>query len=407
MSDSSDVICRVRGLGKVYDYYADPKGRIREWISLGRRCHHERIVALDDVSFEIERGSSVGLIGHNGAGKSTLLRILGGLTPPTAGKIEISGRCYALTDLAIGFHPEFNGRDNARFNAEILGIPRRDRRKRLEQILEFSELGDALDRPLKTYSSGMMMRLGFSVAIHVEADLLLVDEVLAVGDEHFFFKCIDAMEDYRRRGGTLVYCSHDMKEILRVCERCLWIDHGRLQLDGPAQPTADSYLAHVLALERANAERSAEVGRERNWPRIRRVWMTGLHDDVVRDEFQTGDDVAIKIAYEAPDPNLVFNLGVRVNRYDAMFCFGGSARHEGYEIPFQRVEGGVHVGQATFRVPGLRLLTGEYTISVYLADDRSIVAYHEESDVVRFRVRHDGADTGLFRADVQWQFEHD
>lgn len=397
-----DVICRARNIGKVFRYYRTAKGRFEEWVSLGRRVAHERIVALDDVSFELERGSCVGLIGHNGAGKTTLLRILAGLTPLTTGGFDIDGRCYALTDLAIGFHPEFSGLENARFSASLLRLPRRERRRRLEDILEFADLGDAIERPLKTYSTGMMMRLGFSVAIQVKPDLLLVDEVLAVGDASFHQKCVDAMSDYRESGGTIVYCSHDVQEIRRVCDRALWIDHGKLRLDGAVLPTTEVYVQHVRALEKQAArEHLDRIGRDKNWPRLRRVWMT-TEDAGETEDVRTGDDVEVHITYEAPDPDLVFNIGIRIDRYDHMFLFGSSVHHEGHDVPLVRGESGVFEGHATFHLPSLRLLSGAYAISVYLADDRSMLAYDEAADAVLFNVLHDGVDTGLFRADTAW-----
>lgn len=403
MIDSPDAICRVQNLGKVYRYFRDSRGRMREWLSFGQTSGHEDIVALEDVSFEIKRGGFVGLIGHNGAGKSTLLRVLAGLTPPTSGSYAIDGRCYALTDIAIGFHPEFSGRENARFSTDLLRFPRKERRRKLDEILEFADLGDAVERPLKTYSTGMMMRLGFSVAIQVEPDLLLVDEVLAVGDAHFTIKCIDAMADYRRKGGTIVFCSHDINEIRRHCDSCLWIDQARLKLEGPTVEVSDSYLQHVRRLEREQAKAHLEtLGREKNWPRVTRVWMTAGEEGRQTETVDTGNDVSVHIEYEAPDPDLVFNIGIRVDRTDNMFCFGSSAHHEGYSVPLKLGKSGVHSGCATFRMPGLRLLTGEYTVSVFLADDRSMLAYHEEVDAVRFFMRHEGRDTGLFRADTSW-----
>jgi len=416
---SRDVICRVSDLGKVYRYYPRPRGRLVEWLSLGRRIRHERIPALDRVSFEVERGESVGLIGHNGAGKSTLLAVLAGLTAPTSGQFEIRGRAYALTDLGVGLHPEFTGRDNARFNTALLRVPRRERRRVVEDILDFSELGEAAGRPLKSYSAGMVLRLGFSIALQVRPDLLLVDEVLAVGDAHFSAKCVDAMEDYRARGGTLLFCSHDLGEIRRVCERCLWLDRSRVRLEGPTPSVVESYVQHTKRLHREAAKRTLQtVGREANWPRIARVALRAtrpgeapreleagsFEDGAVPDTVHTGDDLEIEIHYEAPDPQIGFNVAVRVDCFDSTFCFGSSAHHEGYEVPLERLDGGVASGQALVRLPGQRLLTGEYALSVFLADDRSMLVYDEELDAVRFRVRHEGPHTGVFRADTTWQF---
>ncbi len=398
-------ICRVRGLGKTYRFYRDARDRMLEWLSFGLRRGHQELTALEDVSFEIERGTCTGLIGHNGAGKSTLLRILGRLTDATSGRFDVQGRVFALTDPAVGFHPEFSGRDNASFAADLLRLRRRDRRRLVDEILEFSELGDAAERPLKTYSTGMMMRLGFSVAMRVEPDLLLVDEVLAVGDAHFTVKCVDAMDRFREAGGTVVFCSHDMQEIRRVCDRSLWIDHGRLRMEGPTFPVTEAYLQHVRHIETQwSREHLEEVGRQLDWPRLERIWLSDREGREV-DEIATGQDADIHIEYEVPDPSIPFNIGIRVDRFDSMFCIGSSAKHEGYEVPVVADATGRHRGAAIFRLRELRLLPGEFTVSVYLADDRSMLAYHQEIDGIRFHVRHEGSETGLFRADTEWILE--
>jgi lipopolysaccharide transport system ATP-binding protein len=406
MEGNSDIVCTVRGLRKEYRFYGDRRGRLREWISLGRRTHHDVILALERIDFEVARGSCLGIIGENGAGKSTLLRVLAGLTPPSSGSFELRGRCYALTDLGIGFHPEFSGRDNAAFSAELLGISRRERARRLEQVIEFAELGDAIDRPLKTYSTGMILRLGFSVALQVRPDILLVDEILAVGDAHFMSKCTDAMNRFRRDGGTILFCSHDLFEVRRICDRALWLDDARIRRLGPAIEVADEYAEYVRRRDAEAARRHLEyVGRQQDWPRITRVWMSRSGEDRPTTAVRTGEDVVVHIEYEAPDPRIVFNIGIRVDRHDNMFCFGSSAHHEGHAVPLREGRNGTRAGSARFRLPEIRLLSGAYTVSVYLADDRSVLAYDQEIDAVRFVVAHEGRETGLFKADGSWRFD--
>jgi len=400
-----DLACRACDLGKSYRFYADRRGRLREWMSLGRRVHHERIHALEGVSFELPRGASLGLIGPNGAGKSTLLKVLSALTPPTSGTFEIRGRCYALTDLGVGFHPEFSGRDNATFSADLLGLPRRERHRRIAEILEFSELGEAIDRPLKTYSTGMVLRLGFSVALQVRPDILFIDEILAVGDTHFAAKCTEAMDRFIEGGGTVLFCSHDLFEVRRICDRVLWLHEGRIRRLGPTVPVTEEYAEFVKRERVEEARRHLDfIGRRQNWPRIERVWMTATGDDRPTTAVHTGDDLTFHIEYEAPDPTIAFNIGLRVDRHDHMFCFASSAFHEGHAVPLRVAPDGRNVGRARFRLPDLRLLSGLYTISVFLADDRSVLAYHQEIDAVRFTVSHEGRDTGLFHADTSWEF---
>ena len=204
--------------------------------------------ALDDVSFTVERGESIGIVGPNGSGKSTLLKIMADLARPTRGKIIVNGRISALLELGAGFHPQITGRENAILNAVLLGLTRREAEEVLADIIAFSELGDFIDEPMRTYSSGMYIRLGFAVAVHVRADVLLVDEVLAVGDGEFQQKCFDHIAKLRSRGVTIVLVSHDLASVTRFCDRAVLLQHGRLQMEGESQPVVHEYLSRIAAL---------------------------------------------------------------------------------------------------------------------------------------------------------------
>src|SRR5581483_1129881 len=202
------IAVRSVELTKQYEIYPRPLDRVLEWIT--RRPRHTVFPALQDVTFEVERGETVGIVGQNGAGKSTLLRLLCGVTRPTSGVIESNGTIASILELGTGFHPEFSGRDNAALNAAILGLSPSEVKQKLPAILEFSELGTFLDRPVKTYSSGMYMRLAFSVAVNFDPDILVIDEALAVGDGHFQKKCVDKIREFQREGRTILFCSHAM-----------------------------------------------------------------------------------------------------------------------------------------------------------------------------------------------------
>ncbi len=204
--------------------------------------------ALDDVSFTVKRGESMGVVGPNGSGKSTLLKIMADLARPTRGKIDVSGRISALLELGAGFHPQITGRENAILNAVLLGLTRREAQEILPDIIAFSELGDFIDEPMRTYSSGMYIRLGFAVAVHVHADVLLVDEVLAVGDAEFQQKCFDHIEKLRAKGVTIVLVSHDLGSVTRFCERAILLHHGQVQVEGKSQPVVHEYLSRIAAV---------------------------------------------------------------------------------------------------------------------------------------------------------------
>jgi lipopolysaccharide transport system ATP-binding protein len=203
--------------------------------------------ALDDVSLNIRRGESLGVIGPNGSGKSTLLRIIADLARPNMGEVRVQGRISALLELGAGFHPQITGRENAILNAVLLGLSRKEAAERLPEIIAFSELGDFIDQPMRTYSSGMTIRLGFAVAVHVKADVLLVDEVLAVGDTEFQEKCYAHIEKLRAEGVTIVLVSHDLGSVVRFCDRAVLLQHGRLQIDGESQPVVHEYLSRITA----------------------------------------------------------------------------------------------------------------------------------------------------------------
>lgn len=206
--------------------------------------HRSEFTALRDISFEIPKGQTVGVIGRNGSGKSTLLTLLARIYRPTSGTIKVEGRVATLLELGAGFHPEFTGIENIFLNGVILGMPRAELEKRLPDIIEFAGVEEFIDTPVKHYSSGMITRLGFSVAVHLDPDVLLVDEVLAVGDHEFQEKCYTKIEEFKKRGVTIFFVSHDMEAIARVCERVLWIDNHILREDGPTQDVLAKYHTH-------------------------------------------------------------------------------------------------------------------------------------------------------------------
>jgi len=209
------------------------------------RRRTEEFWALRDVSFEIVAGETFGIIGPNGAGKSTVLKLMARILEPTSGEVTVRGRISPLLELGAGFHPELTGRENVYLNAALFGVSQAEAQERYDQIVEFSELRDFIDAPLKHYSSGMYMRLGFAVAANIIPDVLLVDEVLAVGDEAFQKKCLSKIEEFRREGRTIVFVSHDLPTVLKLCDRALWLDHGRTRAMGPTADVVERYLESV------------------------------------------------------------------------------------------------------------------------------------------------------------------
>ncbi len=262
---SSDVAIRVTNLSKCYLIYDKPQDRLKQSIvprlqRLVRRQptqYFREFWALKDVSFEVKKGETVGIIGRNGAGKSTLLQLICGTLTPTYGSIEVNGRVAALLELGSGFNPEFTGRENVYMNASLLGLSREEIDERFEEIVEFADIGDFIDQPIKMYSSGMVLRLAFAVIAHVDADILIVDEALAVGDVFFVQKCMRFLRDFIKKG-TLLFVSHDTPAVVNLCTRAILLSHGRIEMEGDPKDVAEHYLEELYR-EKQETHKANEI----------------------------------------------------------------------------------------------------------------------------------------------------
>lgn len=232
----------VEHVYKSFDIYMDKANSLKEKLLFWNRNKKEKREVLKDINLTIKNGEAVGLIGVNGSGKSTLLKLMTKIIYPNKGKITTNGKLTSLLELGAGFHPDFSGRENIYFNASIFGLTKKQIDERLDNIIEFSELGAYIDNPVRTYSSGMYMRLAFAVAINVDADILLVDEVLAVGDQHFQEKCIAKMKELKEQGKTMVFVTHSLGTVKDFCNRAIWLNQGEIQMDGEPEPVIDAYL---------------------------------------------------------------------------------------------------------------------------------------------------------------------
>ena len=251
---SSDMSIQVKGLSKCYHIYDRPRDRLLQMLRRGKKQYFREFWALHDVSFSVKRGETVGIIGRNGSGKSTLLQMICGTVAPTTGTVRTHGRVAALLELGAGFNVEFTGRENVMLNAAILGFSAQDMQARMAEVLAFSELGDFLDQPVKTYSSGMYARLAFSIAIHVDPDILIVDEALSVGDARFVAKCMRRIKEIKEQGTTILFVSHDVGSIRTLCERVVWLDKGRLVEQGDVFPVTGRYMEFMFQDEKTEEE---------------------------------------------------------------------------------------------------------------------------------------------------------
>ena len=243
-NEEYSIICE--NVHKTFNVYLDKSNTLKEsLLSLFKRNRKEKRVVLDGINLKIKKGECVALIGTNGCGKSTLLKLMTKIIYPNIGKITTKGKLTSLLELGAGFHPDFSGRENIYFNASIFGLTKKQIDARLDDIIEFSELGEFIDNPVRTYSSGMYMRLAFSIAINVDADILLVDEILAVGDQHFQDKCLNKMKELKNSGKTMVFVSHSMGQVKELCNRAVWICNGKIKMDGNVEDVAEAYLKEM------------------------------------------------------------------------------------------------------------------------------------------------------------------
>ncbi len=365
---------RLRGVSRHFRVVHDRNLTLKETMLRRRRTTATEKWALRDVDLDVEPGQAIGIIGQNGSGKSTLLKMLAGIIPPQAGTVEIGGSVASMLELGAGFHPDFTGRENVYMNAAIHGLSEREVDERFDEIVSFAELEEFIDMPVRTYSSGMSMRLAFSISSHVHPDVLLLDEVLAVGDEAFQRKCFGRIFEFRRTGGTLVFVSHDPGAVERVCDRAVLLVDGRIVDDGS---TADVLATYHRRL--AGGGRADEPG-EQTEDEDPRVW--GNREVVIRssrligndgptDRFMAGEPLTIEMEVEAVHPVRTPIFGISINSVDGPLFFGTNTRLDELEIP------GIERGAVVrFTIPSLPLHDGRFTVQMAVVSFDESVVYH-------------------------------
>lgn len=371
--------------------------------------------ALDHVSFDIPRGCTYGILGENGSGKSTTLKLLSGITKPSSGTLDVAGRVSALIELGAGFHPEISGRENVAINGVMLGLTRAEVNRRFDEIVEFAEMKDFIDAPVKTYSSGMYARLGFAVAIHVDPDILLIDEVLAVGDEAFTRKCLEKIGEFRRRGKTIVIVTHSLGLVEKMCDEALWLRKGKAADSGDPKRVVDAYLSFVAGREnellgRPEA-RGVSPGDEKinaEAPEEKRRWGSGeilLHDVQLQDGrgrsshvFVPGDTVRIEVRGEATKEVEDFVFGVGIFTADGVSVYGTNTHIE--EFKSKSVFG---IFDLSFEIRDLRLVEGSYILDI-AAHRQDGTPYDYHRGLYSFRVRSRVKDVGVYRPHHRWIF---
>jgi ABC-type polysaccharide/polyol phosphate transport system ATPase subunit len=410
--------------------------------SLIRDLHpDETFTAVKGVSFDVPGGSTFGVVGRNGSGKSTMLKLVAGISKPTSGTVRVNGRVSALIELGAGFHPEISGRENVFINGIMLGLSKREVARRFDEIVEFAELKEFIDAPVKTYSSGMYMRLGFAVAIHVDPDVLLVDEVLAVGDESFTHKCLDKFAEFKRRGKTILLVTHSLNLVERFCDEALWLDAGVVRAQGDPRRVVDTYITDVEKTEEIHlaaadartqqsvagtatiavaadapsaldmAEEHRETGSEEpidgfranegRWG-SREIEILDVNiasaDGTSGHVFQSGEPLSITMAVRAKQPLEDVVFGVGIFNVEGVCCYGTNTDLEGL-----RAEPFSGDAQVTFAVESIDLVEGTYKVDVAVhRKDGYPYDYHRL--LYTFRVKSRIHDVGIYRPRHSWRF---
>lgn len=399
---------RAVGLGKTYQLFEKPVDRLKQvFARKGTRCGRE-FAALRNVSFELPRGEVLGLVGRNGAGKSTLLQLICGTLSPSSGSVTVHGRIAALLELGAGFNPEFSGRDNVYLNASILGLSREEIDAQYEEIVEFSGIRDFIEQPVKTYSSGMYMRLAFSIATSVEPQILVIDEALSVGDGAFARKSFDRIMQLRNRGATILFCSHSLYQVEALCTRAIWLENGTVQASGTPAEVVARYQA-ALDLAAAPAVASAGSANATAVPttvvatgHARIVKVTASVDGMNGTELTLASgrqDLQLRIAF-ASDPHLPPPVAaVTINAMDGRVIASTGTHVDG--VVLDRTASGQ--GEVLVEFPQLPLLKGNYLVWVYLLSEDGIHHYDVAANVVTLHITQDHLEQGLVSLPHGWR----
>lgn len=424
----------VKNITKSFKVYKDKGHTLKEKALFSKRRAYEVRKVIDGISFEVKKGEAIGLIGHNGCGKSTTLKMLTRIMYPDSGTIEMDGRVSSLIELGAGFHPDMSGRDNIYINASIFGLTKKEIDDRVEDIIAFSELEEFIDNPVRTYSSGMYMRLAFAVAINVNAEILLIDEILGVGDVAFQEKCFNKLREIKASGTTIVIVSHSLGQIEQICERSIWIHEGKIHMEGKPRDIHPEYLDYMGEKrqesdekERARQEAKKQHTEEQNDESVqaevkdsvvedvpeheteeeKKRWGNGnariqsvkMLDDIGKDRrvFKTGQQITIEIHYKVYKEVKDAVFGIGIFRIDGVHCYGTNTRIDKLE-EFDLVKD----GKSSSVIEALELLPGEYLLDVAIECGTGIpVDYYRE--VCRFSMTSAVGDVGTTRIRHSWR----
>jgi len=387
-TETKEVI-KIRDLTKLYKLYNKPSDRVKEL--LFNKQSHKEFFALNSVSFSVKKGETLGIIGENGAGKSTLLQLIAGTISPTSGDIMVNGRVLALLELGVGFHPDFTGRENIFFYGDMLGFSRKYVQSKFDKITEFSELGDFIDRPLKTYSTGMQMRLAFSLISSLEPDILIVDEALSVGDTHFQKKCIDRIMDFENKGMTIVFCSHSTYQVSILCDKVIWLKNGKIEMYGEPGRVIPVYEFYQLEKSREQNEAIDTISVSNDCPAIIREI-----EILNKLPIKRGGDLKFRMLIECVSDELPYNITLSIKMDNGRGIYVTGTHLSGREPLYGKRR------EIIMTYPNPPIMGGIYYAHARVFDDKGLMVYHERV-IPPFEVEKDSMELGVCYLENTWE----
>lgn len=397
----TEYAIELKNITKTYAMYAKPTDRLKEALDLRRRSFHETFYALNDVNIHVKKGEMIGFIGENGSGKSTLLKIITGVLTPTSGEMKINGNIAALLELGSGFNPEYSGFDNIYLNGMVLGFTKEQVDEMVEDIINFADIGDHLYQPVKTYSSGMFVRLAFAVAINVDPEILIVDEALAVGDLEFQLKCMEKFTEFRNAGKTILFVSHDVNAVRRFCDRVYWLKNGVVENEGETMEVTEEYENFLKRKSLKTIDREKSVVEEHSAPEIVTVDSAVLLDEAMQpiDIVEQNSPVYVKVEYTVKDDspkNPV--LGIAIRTVQNHYVCGLNTLLDKVPIPWK-------LGKNTFylKYPKMALLSGEYYFDVAFFEENATVPFVYKTKYVTMFITGKYVGEGIVVLDHEWK----
>ncbi len=390
---------KIENVCKHFRIYSDKGSTFKEKFLFRKRNRYHEHKVLDGISLTIPKGQAVGLIGHNGCGKSTLLKLMTRIIYPNSGNITVNGRVSSLIELGAGFHPDLTGRENIYTNASIFGLNKKEIDQRLQRIIEFSGLEEFIDNPVRTYSSGMYTRLAFSVAINVDADILLIDEILAVGDTAFQAKCLEKLRDIKAMGTTIVIVSHSLSQIEELCERSVWIDKGKIRMDGSPVEIHPRYMEYMGMINKKSVKSNKTTVKDDFIAEITRTYILG-EDGTEKNNLRSGEKIKLCIEYRAvPEKTDRVLIGLMLIRNDKLTCYGTNTKRE-------------HISEVILKEKGviicefdsLNIVSGSYWFDAAIRSG-DMFAYDYKEKAVQFTVYSDIKEIGVAKLEHKWIFD--